>query len=479
MNKLERNQVRQRAKEVHELFPKPPVYGSENDSVTSTRGCYQTDRENHLLNCYDEEVVPWGQSIWDTWDFVRSTEWFGGIFIWTGHDYLGEPTPFEWPSVGSQFGLLDRCGFPKDGYYQCKACFDDTPMVWITPHWNWKEGETVRVMVTSNCEETELFLNGKSLGKKPSDCCSPAEWNVPFAAGILSAVGYRNGVAVAKAERKTAGNAARILLEPTRSELSNDGADAIAINLSVTDENGTVLETDNRIISLEIIGDGVLLGVGNGDPNSHEDDHIPERHLFAGRAQMIVGSVVGGKELTICAKAEGLPEAKLSIPIRQVPLPETVAPCRKRFLRNLKVSAQTYSEKPDACMEIADNDMNSFEPLALSPNAFLPEFESGWKLLRTKLEVPDLQTDGTVRCAVHFATVCAGKMEVYANGIRIFEKEKQNGPATVAFDAVANSICDLRILLSAFPGKSSGIRGTVDLVSFANSLSATDNYQKR
>ena len=455
--------IRERATEVHTLFPKQPVYGSENNSVTSTRGCYKTDLEKHILNCYDEEVVPWGQSIRDTWDFVRSTEWFGGIFIWTGHDYLGEPTPFEWPSVGSQFGLLDRCGFPKDGYYQCKACFDDSPMVWITPHWNWKEGETVRVMVTSNCEETELFLNGKSLGKKPSDCCAPAEWSVPFVPGTLSAIGYRSGVAVAKTERKTAGRAAKIVLEPSRAELLNDGNDALAVNLSIVDENGTVLETDSRKLSLEIIGDGVLLGVGNGDPNRHEDDHIPECCLYAGHAQMIVGSTVGGKALTVRASAEELPDSELQITVRQGSVRPTLVPSRKRFVRNLSVSAETYSEKPDACMEIADNDMNSFEPLALSPNTFLPGFEAGWKLLRTKFEVPDLKSECPVRCAVHFASVCAGEMEVYANGIKALQKENQNCAVTVAFDLPANSVCDLRILLLASPGKSSGVKGTIDL----------------
>ena len=252
-------------------------------------------------------------------------------------------------------------------------------------------------------------------------------------------------------------------MEPNRAELLNDGTDAIAIDLSIADANGTVLETDHRKISLEIVGDGILLGVGNGDPNSHEDDHIPERYLYAGHAQMIVGSVAGGKKLTVRASAEGLSETELEIPIRRVSPIETLAPCRKRFIRNLTVSAQNYTEKPDACMEIADNDMNSFEPLTLSPDMFLPNLSSGWKLLRTKFEVPDLKTDGTVCCVVHFAVVCAAEMGIYANGVKIFQKEQQNGALTVAFDTVSNSVCDLRILLSAFPGKSSGIKGTLNL----------------
>ena len=287
--------------------------------------------------------------------------------------------------------------------------------------------------------------------------------SVPFAAGTLTAIGYRNGIAVAKSERKTAEKAARIVLEPGRAELLNDGNDALAVNLSIIDENGTVLETDTRNILLEIIGDGVLLGVGNGDPNRHEDDHIPECCLYAGHAQIIVGSVAGGKELRIRAKAEGLPDSELQITVRQGEARPTLVPCRKRFVRNLTASAKTYSEKPDACMEIADNDMNSFEPLALSPDVLLPEFQTGWKLLRAKFEVPDLPINDPIRCAIHFSSVRAKEMEVYANGVLIFRAEERNGAVTVAFDALKNEICDLRILLLASPGKSSGVKGTIDL----------------
>ena len=454
--------IGERARIVHELFPNQPVFGSENNSSVTTRGCYRTDHDRHILNCYDEEIVPWGQRIRETWDFVRANEWFGGIFIWTGFDYLGEPAPFEWPSVGAQFGLIDRCGFPKDGFYQCKSCFDDKPMVWITPHWNWKRGEIVRVMIASNCEETELFLNGQSLGRKRSDCCAPAEWNVPFEAGVLRAVGYRNGVSVATAEQKTALKAANILMECSSDTIQNDGIDAIAVNVAIADNEGTILETDDRLIQFEIVGDGILLGVGNGDPNSHEDDHAMERRLYAGRAQLIVGSVLGGEQLSIRAKAEGLPIAELLIPICQAEPPLLLEPCSKRFIRDLTVSVETYSEKPDACMYIADHDMNSFEPLNISSTSFQPNIREGWKILRAKFETPNLQSEN-IRCVLGIDEVYADTLEVYMSGECVFKKENCRESVVVSFDAKPSTFYDVRILLRAFPGKGSGIRGNMNL----------------
>ncbi|MBO5796979.1 MAG: beta-galactosidase, partial [Clostridia bacterium] len=135
----------------HEMYPHLPLFGSENDSALSTRGCYASDREGaQVLQDYGDEVVPWGSTIWQAWDFTRSHDYMGGIFIWTGFDYRGEPLPFGWPSCSSQFGLLDTCGFEKEGFYQAKACFSEQPFVHIAPHWNWEEGQTVRVQVVTN-----------------------------------------------------------------------------------------------------------------------------------------------------------------------------------------------------------------------------------------------------------------------------------------------------------------------------------------
>ena len=450
--------IGERAQTVHSIFPDQVVYGSENNSEVTTRGCYVTDRQKHVLNCYDEEIVPWGQSIRETWDFVRSNEWFGGIFVWTGFDYLGEPTPFEWPSVSSQFGLMDRCGFPKDGFYQCKACFDDAPMVWITPHWNWSNGDRVRVMVATNCSQVELFLNGKSLGKKDSDCCALPEWLVDFEEGTLRAVGYRDGNVVAETEQRTGKKASKILLEPSRWEIADDGVDAISVNVSIVDENGIVLETDDRKIAFEIVGDGVLLGVGNGDPNCHEGEHDSSRSLYAGHAQMIVGSVLGGQLLKIRATADGLPTEEISIGVRHVEAPVTLSPSSQRFLHHMTVSATTYLEKPDATMEIADNDMNSFEPLNPTLDAYVPGHREGWKLVRTKVEMPNLRDAEVVRCTLNFSDVRGDLVEIYANGMFVGKREKCEGAESFIFDIPYAQMCELRFLILAVPGKVSGLR---------------------
>lgn len=437
----------------HREHPQKPILGSENSSAVTTRGCYRSDREvAQILNNYDEEVVPWGQTIRETWKCVYENDYMAGAFVWTGFDYRGEPTPFVWPSCSSQFGILDTCGFPKDSYYFHQAIFFDEPMLHLMPHWNWSAGEVVRVMAVTNCDEVELFLNGRSLGKQTGGRFDPCEWKLPFESGTLSAIGYRCGKAVATAERKTAGPAARILLTPDRTTFQNGGQDTVPVRVSLVDANGVELPTASDRIDFSVEGDGFVAGVGNGDPNSHEPDHAPYRHLYCGLCQVLVTATRGAKALKLIARANGLPTAEVSFAVERVPLSNAVFYQPNYEITELFSSVEDSDEKPDPAHVYGDDDMNSFTPIVLRNafNTFSPrKFHRGWRELRIPIRLPAQQTDGKMAALAIVSVVCA-RAEFYVDGKQIFAATPAyKAPLTVPLDFPAGSSFELRCLLKA------------------------------
>lgn len=448
--------------QLHALHPELPVIGSENNSAVTTRGCYASDKEvAQVLSNYDEETVKWGQLVRETWDFTRKRDYFAGIFIWTGFDYRGEPTPFTWPSVSSQFGIMDTCGFAKDSFYFNQACFTKKPMVHILPHWTHKKGDTVRVMAVSNCEEVELFLNGKSLGGKPSDVCETAEWQVEYVPGRISAKAYRNGKCVAKDEQRTAGKPYAIRLMPDAASIMNDGADTAIVNAAVVDKKGTIVPYADDLIRFEIEGDGYVRGVGNGDPNSHEADNVPYRRAYCGLCQALVTSKLGARALTVRAVSEGLQEASFTFEVKDVPTPLCPKNVTNYILDGFTMSEVT-EEKPDATAEIADNDMNSFTPIQFVKDVFQSDFRNGWRIYRAR---PKAIKDGEYRLDFLRARFADG--EIYVDGVLVDKIEEPVRGAYVSkpFAVKAGETLDIRILLHVvnerFPA--AGISGRVEM----------------
>ena len=449
---------------MHAKYPNQPIIGSENNSAVSTRGCYKSDKiDAHVLANYDEELVPWGQSIRTTWDFTRKHDYFAGIFIWTGFDYRGEPTPFEWPSVSSQFGIMDTCGFPKDSFYFNKACFTDKPMVHLLPHWNWKKGDTVRVMAVSNCDEVELFLNGKSLGRKPNDICTNnPEWQVEFVPGRISAKAYRNGKTVAKAEQRTAGKPYALKITTNTLNIKDDGQDTVVVNVSVVDKKGIIVPCADNLIKFEVIGDGFVRGVGNGDPNSHELDNIPERHAFCGLCQALITSRLNADGITVRAHAEGLLEDSVTLNVCKITPPVIVESVNNTTLSGFTASSVT-SVRPDPLVKLADNDMNSFTAVELSGNNYQIDYLDGWRIYRVQPQIFN-KTD----CYVRFSKVCFNYAEIYVDGKLIDKVEGYlNGEYRTPFFKVnANSKSDIRILMyidKAPSVEGAGIAGVAEL----------------
>ncbi len=424
------------------LHPNQPIFGAENNSAVTTRGCYKTDRQVcQVLSNYDEEAVPWGQTIKETWDFCRRHEYFGGIFVWTGFDYRGEPSPFLWPSVSSQFGIMDTCGFPKDAYYFHKACFTDKPMLHLMPHWNWKKGEKVRVMAVTNCDEVELFLNGKSLGAKKADVCAQPEWLVEFQAGRISAKGYKNEKCVAKFEQRTTGKPCAIKIIPNITKIKNDGLDTAVLNFCVVDKKGRVVQNADNLLKFKIIGDGILRGVGNGDPNSHESDVLPERKLFAGYCQALVSAKIGGKTLTVKATGENLQTAEITFDIIETGTDNYIYSVNAKSISEMSMSLVS-KERIDPLMQLTEIDFNSFMPLRLDGNNYQADLIGAWRIYRA---ISTLKTNTNYELT--FRKVKANIIEVYANGKKLFAGDSSTPEFKCVFNTENNETQEIRILI--------------------------------
>lgn len=300
----------------HAAHPDIPVIGSETGSTVSTRGEYATDAARHIVRAYDTEHPWWASTAEEWWTIVAERPYIAGGFIWTGFDYRGEPTPYAlWPSVSSYFGVLDLCGFPKDGFHYYRSWWRAEPMVHLLPHWSWpgKEGQPIEVWAYSNCDEVELFVNGRSAGRKAMRRGGHLVWSVPYAAGSIEARGFRAGRQIARDRRVTAGAPARVVLTSDRRRIKGDGRDVAMIRAEIVDRAGVMVPTASNLVDFTLSGPARLIGVGNGDPTSSEPDHAPRRKAFNGLAQAIVQSDPKLGPIRVTATAAGLRGTTLTL----------------------------------------------------------------------------------------------------------------------------------------------------------------------
>ncbi|WP_223653617.1 beta-galactosidase GalA [Hymenobacter psoromatis] len=262
----------------HAKFPDKPSWGTEEGSTHATRGIYFTDKDKHYIAAYDAKPSPKFYSIEGGWQYYAARPYLAGMFIWTGFDYRGEPTPFGWPSITSYFGMMDLCGFPKDNVWYLKAWWTDQTVLHLLPHWNWagREGQPIAVWAYSNCDEVELFLNKKSQGRKPMTKNSHLEWQVPYAPGTLEAVGYRQGKKIATDVVRTTAEPAAIQLRPNKPTVQATREDLAVVTVQLTDKNNRPVPTANQEVTFSLSGPGRIIGVGNGDPTSLEPDRFIE-----------------------------------------------------------------------------------------------------------------------------------------------------------------------------------------------------------
>ena len=295
----------------HRDHPDQPVLGTEMGSTVTSRGVYEKDSLRGYLP--DEDLIspPWASKAEDWWVLAAENSYWMGGFVWTGFDYRGEPTPYRWPNINSHFGIMDMCGFPKNIYYYYQSWWTDKDILHISPHWNWRDrtGKPIEVWVNTNADNVELFLNGKSLGKKDMPRNSHLTWQVNYEPGTLSAIAYKKGKKLT-ASVETTGPPAEVVLTPYKTTMLADGKDAAVINVSVVDKDGREVPDADNLIRFALAGAGKIIGVGNGDPSSHEPDKCVDgawqRSLFNGKCQVIVQSDEHSGTVSFKAIAAGL-----------------------------------------------------------------------------------------------------------------------------------------------------------------------------
>ncbi len=297
----------------HKEHPEKRTIGSETASAIGTRGIYETDKFRNWITSYDNAHPSWAENAEEWWKFYAAREWLPGGFAWTGFDYRGEPTPYAYPEISSQFGIVDMCGFPKDSYFYYKSWWGAEPVLHLFPHWNWDErfGQQVPVWVHSNLDEVELFLNGKSQGSQKVKPLTHLEWSVKYEPGVIEARGSKDGKVVLVEKRETTGKIASIKLSADRMEIDANGEDVANVRVEALDAQGRLVPTEDMLVKFRVKGEGKLIGVGNGNPNCLESDKGSERSFFNGLAQVIVQSSKKPGEITVEAYNEEWPGPKL------------------------------------------------------------------------------------------------------------------------------------------------------------------------
>ena len=325
--------------EKHKInFPNTPFIATETTSGLMTRGYYEFPSDttkiwpvrwdleftggnvDNTVSAFDQVRAPWGSLHETTWKIIKKHENLSGFFIWTGFDYMGEPTPYIWPSRSSYFGIVDLAGFPKDVYYMYQSEWTKDTVLHLLPHWNWDTGQTVDVWAYyNNADEVELFLNGISKGvKQKIDDDLHVMWRFPFEAGTLKAISRKDGKIIKQTEIQTASEAARLKLTADRKVLKADAKDLAFITVEITDDNGVLAPRAGNNIQFSLAGNGKIVGVASGDPTNHQSFKGKEHRALNGKCLVIIqaGQDVGELELT--ASAEGLESTSITIQTKEL-----------------------------------------------------------------------------------------------------------------------------------------------------------------
>lgn len=324
----------QRYQESYDQLPQNLILGSETASTVSSRSVYKfpaedkkgAKYEDHQCSSYDVEVCPWSNIPDEDFALADDHHWTIGQFVWTGFDYLGEPSPYDtdsWPNHSSMFGIIDLASLPKDRYYLYRSVWNkEAETLHILPHWTWpgREGEVTPVFVYTNYPTAELFINGKSYGKQSKNNSSLKNryrlmWmDTKYEPGEVKVVAYdKNGKAVAEKVVRTAGKPHHIELVSNRNELTADGKDLAYVTVKVVDKDGNLCPADNRLINFSVKGTGKYRAAANGDPTNLEQFHLPKMHAFNGMLTAILQAGETAGEIVFTAKANGVKAGNIRI----------------------------------------------------------------------------------------------------------------------------------------------------------------------
>lgn len=308
-------------------YPDRIALGTEETTGCGARAVYYDDHANGLMKAINR--CPSGpDSLYNAIErgmqFYAERPWLGGLFYWTGFDYRGEPNPMSYPATGSQFGVLDYCGFPKDEAFYLKSCWTDEPVLHIFPHWNLQghEGEEVDIWAYSNMDEVRLFVNGKDLGRKAMPSNGHLSWRATYHPGNIRAVGYRNGKKIAETKIETTGSPAVLRLSADRNIIKADNKDVAVINVTVHDSQGRFVPDANVILNLSVQGPVRILGVGNGDPTFKDSERPTDGvgkkfavKTFNGYAMVLLQAENREGTGTLTVSSENIPGRSMDITI--------------------------------------------------------------------------------------------------------------------------------------------------------------------
>jgi len=313
-------------------YPGQKFIATETVSSFATRGHYDMPSDSirrwpvrwdlpledgnpdNTCSAYDNCSSPWGSTQEETWKVIKKYDFLSGQYIWTGFDYLGEPTPYPWPSRSSYFGIVDLAGFPKDTYYMYKSEWTNQDVLHIFPHWNWKVGDVIDIWAYTNCDEVELFLNGKSLGKKSKVGDElHLVWKVPFSEGTLKAVGKKNGKEILTKEINTAGAPAKLVLEADRNIITADGVDLSFVTVKVLDANNNVVPYADNLVNFDITGEGKIVGVDNGCQTNLQSFKEKYINAFNGKCLVVIQSTEKQGKIKLSATSDKLLESSITI----------------------------------------------------------------------------------------------------------------------------------------------------------------------
>lgn len=357
--------------EHHKKHPDWVIYGSETGSTLQSRSVYHFPYSEPILTDLDEQCSSLGNSTC-SWgakntEFCiiteRDTEYSAGQFIWTGFDYIGEPTPYQ--TKNSYFGQIDTAGFPKDTYYIYKAEWTDykkDPMVHIFPYWDFNEGQIIDIRVTSNAPRIELFFNGESQGTFDIDHAHGTEllghWQLPYHKGRLEAVAYdENGNIIARDVQESFKDADSIVLKPDKTEMKADGEDLVFIEINMADEDGHEVKNANNRVTVNVSGAGRLIGLDNGDSTDYDSYKGTSRKLFMGKLLAVVAADTVAGDINVEVSSQGVKSASVIIKSVQADVAEGIS-----------ASAANVSSEPDDEVPIRKIVLHSEKGLRMGPD---------------------------------------------------------------------------------------------------------------
>jgi len=332
------NYIKPAYDEFHKKFPDKPFILTESCCHSTARGIYESNEPAGRFTGYDENPACWGETAETMLKWCAERSWVAGTFVWTGFDYAGEPLVFAddcrhlsseevWPIVHTQWGIVDRCGLEKDPFYYFKSWWTDETVLHVFPHWNWagKEGQEIRIWCYSNCEEVELAVNGKVVGRQKMERNSHLEWKVKYEPGYIEVKGYNGGRIAATDRQETTGEAKTIVLKPDRVKIKADNRDVAQVTVEVVDEKGRLVQTANNEVTFTICSNGKIIGVCNGDPACHLPESLTTYPVFSGQLMVYVQSSRQAGTITLKAESTGLEKAEAIIEAQQCEVEPFVA----------------------------------------------------------------------------------------------------------------------------------------------------------